>query len=807
MARLRDTLVAALALFGLASAPAARPFTVDDALHEESFGQVAVDPSGRWLVIERRDPYDQGDRYDLDAQVTTALTRLRVVDLQHPAPARPLIAAGDPRGVVIAGFSPSGTRLAVYRLAGAQWRLGVITLATGQARWFPVTPQSPGFGRALQWRDDQRLLVIDRAEGPPSWPLAMGHASADRLPALWAARASGGRAVTAVGSGAFRDLRPKALDRRLVELDATTGELRTLTAGPLEDLELSPDGRHAALRLAGEDIPLEAGRPVHGDWGMATRRQSLAILDLATGALSRPCPGSDLLPHLLAWSPSGNALLVYARAPDTPWSAGRLQRIDLVAGRPTPIGDGLAPLIEGRPEVIRAGWMGEDPIVLARPETGARLDWYRLAQTGPVNLTHALPAAPRALSAVGANRLMAIANGKLWRIDRAGHGVGQAHGVSDARGPRTDVEGRLYFAPPAEGWVLQSAGGRQQLRRLSPDGLASRPLVDWADAPGAVGAVSETAATAVLRATDAFGAEAVRLATVGQPPVRVAEVNAVLREVAPPRVAPIRHAGPDGQPLTSWLFLPPDRAPGSPPPPLVVRAYSGDVNATPPQDDPPPFGLIAGVRVLVGHGYAVLVPSLPKPRGTREPMQGLAERILKVVDRAAADPALDGAFDPQRLAIFGHSYGGYTVMAALSQTDRFRAGIAVSGISDLTARWGAAPAPEAVAAEEDAWMTYSAGSVETLQGGMDAPPWVDPARYQRNSPLLAADRIVTPLMLAHGDQDFLPITQSQAMFSALARQDKDAVFVTYWGEGHIFTSPGNIRDFWRRAFDFLDGAF
>jgi len=41
------------------------------------------------------------------------------------------------------------------------------------------------------------------------------------------------------------------------------------------------------------------------------------------------------------------------------------------------------------------------------------------------------------------------------------------------------------------------------------------------------------------------------------------------------------------------------------------------------------------------------------------------------------------------------------------------------------------------------------------------------------------------------------------MFAALYRQDKDAMLVTYWGEGHLFNSPGNIRDMWRRALAFL----
>ena len=42
------------------------------------------------------------------------------------------------------------------------------------------------------------------------------------------------------------------------------------------------------------------------------------------------------------------------------------------------------------------------------------------------------------------------------------------------------------------------------------------------------------------------------------------------------------------------------------------------------------------------------------------------------------------------------------------------------------------------------------------------------------------------------------------MFSALFRQGKDAQFVTYWAADHMNVSPGDVRDVWRRTFDFLD---
>src|SRR5215218_7946475 len=111
---------AALALFAAPGPTAARPLTVDDLLHAESLGAAAIDPSGRWLVFERRGPYDSGVRYDYDHANSLAVSRLQLVDLKRPALARPLVQPDPGPGVLMGPFSPSGRRLAVYRFHDRQ---------------------------------------------------------------------------------------------------------------------------------------------------------------------------------------------------------------------------------------------------------------------------------------------------------------------------------------------------------------------------------------------------------------------------------------------------------------------------------------------------------------------------------------------------------------------------------------------------------------------------------------------------------------------------------------------------------------
>lgn len=57
-------------------------------------------------------------------------------------------------------------------------------------------------------------------------------------------------------------------------------------------------------------------------------------------------------------------------------------------------------------------------------------------------------------------------------------------------------------------------------------------------------------------------------------------------------------------------------------------------------------------------------------------------------------------------------------------------------------------------------------------------------------------------MLVTSDND-LTTGQAAPLFSALFRQDKDAVLVNYRGEAHVVINPDNLRDLYARAFSFL----
>jgi dipeptidyl aminopeptidase/acylaminoacyl peptidase len=797
---------AAIGLVLVASQARARPFTVEDLIQQESLGAAAFDPTGRWLVFEQRDRYSTAPRYDLYIQTSQTLGRLRVVDLKGSGQAHALLRP-DLRGLVMGPFSPNGRRLAVFRMRDHRWTLGIVTLRSGAVRWFNITPKEVGHGRTLQWISDRTFLVVDRPDRLPPLLGRIGWILGAREPAAWRRAARGASAHSVLGSGAYANFRDRGPLARLLQVDAVTGARRLLRRGEVFDLELSPDHRQVALFESGPDVQPHDDAPVRGPAGLETEASRLAIVNLANGRRVLVCPDCDLSPQLLAWSSSGRSLLAFARGADGLWSDGQLLRIEALSGHAQVVGQGVRPKLDLNPVVVRAGWMGDEPVLFAEADRPgpARADWYRLSATGPINLSAALAAPTRVVRAADAGSLTLFAQDGLWRVD----GTGRAQKVADAPAApalpdsRAADGARLANSFPEASVVSLGAGRDRMLAPVSPQGLGQGLPLPQGQAPPT--AVSIPASAVLLRDRDPQGVERLTLLRGHRPPQTLVTLNHGFAATDPPQPVAVHHRGAHGESLISWLFRPTSPTADGRPPPLLVQPYLGSSYPIPPRDLYMEAGFFQNLRVLTGHGYAVLVPSLPNPpEGMTEPADHVADRILKVVDAARAEPGLAGAFDPERLALIGWSFGGYTVMATITQTDRFRAAVEMDGISDMVAYWAHLSALHVASPEDGYGGIWTTGGVEATQPSLLVPPWGNLDRYQRNSPLLAANRIHTPLMMIHGALDTIPSAGSEAMYSALFRQGKDAVLVTYWGAAHTVTSPGDLRDVYARTFAFLD---
>jgi dipeptidyl aminopeptidase/acylaminoacyl peptidase len=144
------------------------------------------------------------------------------------------------------------------------------------------------------------------------------------------------------------------------------------------------------------------------------------------------------------------------------------------------------------------------------------------------------------------------------------------------------------------------------------------------------------------------------------------------------------------------------------------------------------------------------------------------------------------------------------VALTATQTDRFKAAIASNGIYDLASNQGSFTPQFRLDPGDNAVILQWAGYNESSQPHLGATPWENPARYAASSVIARAGRITTPLLILAGDRDFSHLEQSEQLFSALYRQGKDALLVSYWGENHVLANPANLRDSYAQVLQWLN---
>jgi acetyl esterase/lipase len=235
-------------------------------------------------------------------------------------------------------------------------------------------------------------------------------------------------------------------------------------------------------------------------------------------------------------------------------------------------------------------------------------------------------------------------------------------------------------------------------------------------------------------------------------------------------VKPVTVSAPDGAQIPAYLTLPPGKDPKNLP--AVVLPHGG-----PSARDEWGFDWLS--QFLAARGYAVLQPQYRGSAGFGD--QWLNENGFKnwrtsMGDIAASTRwlAAQGIADPNRIAIFGWSYGGYAaLMEAETDPSLYKAVIAVAPVTDLAML------------KEDAQSYTSARMVADFVG--DGP------QIQEGSPLRHVDQIKAPVLLAHGDLDInVAFRHSQKMADALKAAGKDYEFIQAPGLDHQLRDS-NVR--------------
>jgi len=193
-------------------------------------------------------------------------------------------------------------------------------------------------------------------------------------------------------------------------------------------------------------------------------------------------------------------------------------------------------------------------------------------------------------------------------------------------------------------------------------------------------------------------------------------------------------------------------------------------------------------NLLAARGFAVVKPSVSFEIGFP------GEAWLKGVTAAANAVIQMGVADSARLGVQGQSYGGYATNLLITQTNRFKAAINVSGKVDIISFYTDSPRLG----------VRNVHAAEKSQDRIGATLWQQPQKYVEHSAVMFADRIKTPLLLLTGGMDHnVPAINTREMYYALRRLGKPVVWVNYANGGHgaPTTTEMEFTDFYQRMFD------
>lgn len=167
---------------------------------------------------------------------------------------------------------------------------------------------------------------------------------------------------------------------------------------------------------------------------------------------------------------------------------------------------------------------------------------------------------------------------------------------------------------------------------------------------------------------------------------------------------------------------------------------------------------------------------------------GPTSDVLTYLDKAAAK----GFIDTSRLAVTGGSYAGYLVAWIIAHDQRFKAACAQRGVYELGTFFG----------EGNAWRL-----VPNYFGGY---PWEEKVKpiLQRESPINYVDKIKTPFIIFHGENDLRTgVIQSEMLYKSLKVLGRTVEYVRHPGGTHELTRTGNNRqriDQMLRTIEFFD---
>jgi dipeptidyl aminopeptidase/acylaminoacyl peptidase len=192
----------------------------------------------------------------------------------------------------------------------------------------------------------------------------------------------------------------------------------------------------------------------------------------------------------------------------------------------------------------------------------------------------------------------------------------------------------------------------------------------------------------------------------------------------------------------------------------------------------------------VSNGYVIWMPDIEYDTGYpgKDALKCVLPGIQMLIRR--------GFVDEGSIGIQGHSWGGYQIAYMITQTNIFAAVEAGAPVSNMVSAYGG--------------IRWDSGMVrqfqyERTQSRLGGTLWEAPMRYIENSPIFWADKVETPILMMHNDDDgAVPWYQGIEYIMALRRLGKEAYMLNYNGEKHGLRKRVNQKDWTIRMAEFFD---
>jgi dipeptidyl aminopeptidase/acylaminoacyl peptidase len=244
-----------------------------------------------------------------------------------------------------------------------------------------------------------------------------------------------------------------------------------------------------------------------------------------------------------------------------------------------------------------------------------------------------------------------------------------------------------------------------------------------------------------------------------------------------------RYISFDGESVPVFVYRP--KGGGPAPGPVVVFVHGGPEAQYTPVYHPV-------IQYLAGNGFGVVAPNVRGSTGYGKRyhhLDDIEKRLDSVADLGALHDWLPSAgFDPARAALWGGSYGGFMVLAALVfQPDRWAAAVDIVGITSfVTFLENTSPWRRVFREREYGFLERDRALLEDI------------------SPLTHIDRLQAPLFVIHGTNDpRVPVSEARQLHAALQTREIESEMLVYDDEGHGLQKLKNRLDAYPKAVEFL----